>query len=93
VFYPGRGHSADNLVVWLGSGKILFGTCAVRSPTFSGKGNTADASLDEWPESIRSVRARYPEARVVVPGHGPVGSTDLLDHTIALFDAPDSAEE
>lgn len=93
VFYPGPGHSADNLVVWLGAEKVLFGSCAVRSPTFSGKGNTADASLDEWPESIRSVKVRYPEARVVVPGHGPPGSIELLDHTIALFDAPHSAED
>lgn len=88
VFYPGPAHSQDNLFVWLPAAEILFGGCAVRSPVFSGLGNTADGDLDRWPQSIVSVRDRYPNAGIVVPGHGPAGDASLLTHTIGLFGDP-----
>ncbi|NNF17786.1 MAG: subclass B1 metallo-beta-lactamase [Gammaproteobacteria bacterium] len=85
LFYPGPGHSMDNMVVWLPMTRILFGSCAVRSPEFSGKGNVADADERHWPIAIRKVLQRYPDVNIVVPGHGPVGTKKLLQHTIDLF--------
>jgi len=38
IFYPGAGHTVDNLVVWVPESKVLFGGCAVRSPEFPGLG-------------------------------------------------------
>lgn len=86
LFYPGPGHSRDNLVVWVPHAGVIFGSCAVRSPEFPGTGNTADADMTAWPESIRRVLDRYPSAHHVVPGHGSSGDTSLLVHTIELFD-------
>jgi hypothetical protein len=34
--------------------------------------------------AVAKVKARYPDARVVVPSHGVPGGAELLDHTIAL---------
>ncbi len=31
IFYPGAGHTQDNIVVWLPKAKILFGGCFVKS--------------------------------------------------------------
>jgi metallo-beta-lactamase class B VIM len=87
LFYPGAGHAEDNLVVWVPEAKVLFGGCAVREAATSSAGNTADADMESWPEAIRRVRARYPEAEVVVPGHGEPGGTELLDHTIEVLEA------
>jgi glyoxylase-like metal-dependent hydrolase (beta-lactamase superfamily II) len=88
LFYPGPGHSRDNLVVWVPHAGVIFGSCAVRAPEFPGTGNTADADMKAWPESIRRVLDRYPLADHVVPGHGSPGDTSLLVHTIGLFDEP-----
>jgi metallo-beta-lactamase class B VIM len=84
VFYPGPAHTRDNVVVWLPDSRVLFGGCAVRAAT-SGLGNVADADLDAYPASMRRVLERYGAAEVVVPGHGDVGGTDLLRHTLLLF--------
>jgi glyoxylase-like metal-dependent hydrolase (beta-lactamase superfamily II) len=73
-------------VVWVPEAKVLFGGCAVREAATSSAGNTADADMASWPEAIRRVRARYPEAEVVVPGHGEPGDAELLDHTIELLE-------
>lgn len=86
VFYPGHGHSADNVVVWIPEARVLFGGCAVRATSFTTRGNTADADLEEWPRAIRRVLERYPTVRTVVPGHGAPGGAELLTHTIAVVE-------
>lgn len=85
VFYPGPGHTEDNAVVWLPEQQVLFGGCAVKSSAAAGLGYVADAALDEWPEAIRRVQARYGGADLVVPGHGQPGGPDLLAHTLDLL--------
>jgi metallo-beta-lactamase class B len=85
VFYPGPGHTADNLVVWFPKAKILFGGCLVKAEAASDLGNVADADLKAWPKSMAAVRERYPDAVVVIPGHGAVGGPAALTHTLDLL--------
>ncbi|PJZ44756.1 subclass B1 metallo-beta-lactamase [Leptospira brenneri] len=85
VYFPGEGHTSDNIVVWLPDTHILFGGCLVRPLDAKDMGNTKDANLGEWENSVKKVLARYPDAEVVVPGHGDWGKLDLLRHTIRLL--------
>jgi len=85
LFYPGPGHAADNIVVWLPRAQVLFGGCFVKDAAAEGLGNVADADLGAWPGSIEAVRRRYAQAAVVVPGHGPVGDKGALEHTLELL--------
>ena len=84
VFYPGAGHTEDNIVVWLPKEKILFGGCFVKSLHAKHLGNTGDAVISEWSNSIQKVINRYPDIKLVVPGHGAVGDISLLIHTQKL---------
>ncbi len=86
VFYPGPAHTRDNVVVWVPEAQVLFGGCAVRPGSASSAGNTADADVEEWPESIRRVQARYGNAEIVVPSHGEPGGAELLTHTLEIFE-------
>ena len=85
VFYPGPAHSPDNVVVWLPAQRLLFGGCAVKSADATSLGFTGDASVARWPEALRRVKQRYPDAATVVPGHGDPGGTSLLDRTRLLL--------
>jgi len=85
AFYPGPGHARDNIVVYVPGARILFGGCAVHEMARRGPGNIADADLDAWPTSLRMVKGRYPDAKVVIPGHGIPGGIELLDHSIAVL--------
>lgn len=87
VFYPGAGHSPDNLVVYVPEAGILFGGCAIHEQSRETAGNVEDADLPAWPASVLRVRARYPDAEIIVPGHGAPGGPDLLDHTVAIVEA------
>lgn len=86
IFYPGPGHAPDNLMVWVPSQAVLFAGCAVRSAASGSLGSISDADLGKWPSAIHGAKARYKEAKVVVPGHGESGGAELLDHTLSLLD-------
>ncbi|RBP48733.1 DIM/SIM/IMP family subclass B1 metallo-beta-lactamase [Arenicella xantha] len=84
TYYPGGGHTADNVVVWLPKSKILFGGCLIRSLEANTLGYTGEAALDQWANSVNRVKTRYQDAKLVVPGHGKAGDINLLKHTIQL---------
>jgi len=84
VYYPGPGHTRDNIVVYFPKQRILFGGCFLKSITESDLGNLEDADVPAWPASMRRLQATYPEARLVVPGHGALKG-NALEHTKALL--------
>ena len=93
LFYPGPGHTRDNLVVWVPAVRLLFGGCAVRPATSTSTGNRADASMEDWPRSIKRVRSQYPQAEIVVPSHGPPAGPELLEHTQKILEEHAHSED
>lgn len=85
VYFPGEGHTVDNIIVYFPKEKILFGGCSVKALNSSGLGNTADANLNEWPVTLLKMKRSFPEVQLVVPGHGMEGTISLIDHTLSLF--------
>jgi len=51
---------------------------------WNGVGNTSDANLDAWPESLRNL-LRF-DVDVVVPGHGERLDVGLFRHTMELLE-------
>jgi metallo-beta-lactamase class B len=87
VFYPGPGHTSDNLVVWIPSEKLLYGGCFIKGASATDLGNTKESDLEQWKAGVAKVKEKYGAATVVVPGHGDVGGLELLDHTAKLLEA------
>lgn len=87
VYYPGAGHTRDNIVVYFPPAKVLFGGCLIRPGDANSLGNTADGDVANWADTVRKVAAAFPEAEIVIPSHGAMGGRELLDHTIALAEA------
>ena len=83
--FHGAGHTRDNIVCFYEDQQILFGGCLIKSVGAS-KGNLNDADVKTWSETVRQVRSVYPNAEVVIPGHGEHGDAKLLDYTISLFE-------
>lgn len=84
VLFLGEGHTRDNVVGYFGPDAVLFGGCLIKEVDAS-KGYLADANVDAWSSTVQRVRAAFPNARIVIPGHGEPGGTELLDYTIELF--------
>jgi metallo-beta-lactamase class B len=85
AYFPGSGHTEDSVCAYLKNDKILFGGCSVKSLASKTLGNTAEADLAAWPDAIRSMKNRFADAEIIIPGHGPEGGPELLDHTLKLL--------
>lgn len=87
TFYPGHGHTADNIVVWLPREQILHGGCFVKSSASTTLGNLQEINPPDWAKGVAAVQHRYASAKIVIPGHGTVGGLELLQHTADLIAA------
>lgn len=85
VYYPGAGHTVDNVVVWCKDKKILYGGCFVKSTVHTDLGFTGDANVSEWKHSLQKVMKKYPKPRYVIPGHDSWKSNNSLQHTLKLI--------
>lgn len=82
--YFGEGHTRDNIVSYFPNEKVLFGGCLIKEINAS-KGYLGDANVYEWSATVQSVKIKYGDAEIIVPGHGKPGGRELLDYTIELF--------
>ena len=83
--YFGEGHTKDNVIGYFPDEKIIFGGCLIKE-IGAGKGNLEDANVKDWASTVAKLKAQYPHTKVIVPGHGKVGGTELLDYTIKMFE-------
>ncbi len=84
LFFPGAGHTRDNIVVWLPRQRILFGGCLLVSDE-RGSRHLGDAIVSDWGSTVRNVKVRYRSAKSVVPGHGTI-TGDPIARTLELLE-------
>jgi metallo-beta-lactamase class B len=82
--FLGEGHSLDNIVSYVPSEQVLFGGCLIKA-IGGGKGNLKDANVNEWSNTVRKVKDKFGDAKIIIPGHGKYGGIELLDFTIEKF--------
>ena len=83
--YFGAGHTKDNIIGYFPEDNALFGGCLIKKVGAS-KGYLGDANTDKWSETVRKIKFKYPKTKIVIPGHGKSGGTELFDYTIELFE-------
>ncbi|MEY8759811.1 subclass B1 metallo-beta-lactamase [Chryseobacterium tongliaoense] len=84
VKYFGEGHTKDNVVAYVPDQRAMFGGCLIKEKDAE-KGYLGDANVHAWSETVEKVKKAYPEAKIIIPGHGDTGGQELLDYTIQLF--------
>ena len=84
LFFPGGGHTRDNIVAWFPHQRVLFGGCFLKSVTSVDLGNLHDAVLSDWAGSVQRVHARYAAPKIAIPGHGTI-TGDPVAHTLELL--------
>ncbi|WP_430614341.1 BlaB/IND/MUS family subclass B1 metallo-beta-lactamase [Flavobacterium sp. JP2137] len=87
LWFPGEGHTTDNLVVWFAKQKVLNGGCLVKSSTAKDLGFTADGDIAAWPETIKRLQQRYKKVEITIPGHDDWRQPGHIQHTLTLLKA------
>ncbi|MFZ1800611.1 MAG: subclass B1 metallo-beta-lactamase, partial [Chitinophagaceae bacterium] len=81
ALFLGEGHTKDNIVGYFPEDSVLFGGCLIKA-SGANKGNLEDANISEWPSTVNKLKQKFPQAKIVIPGHGKTGGKELLDYTI-----------
>lgn len=87
TFYPGAGHTKDNILIWFEKDKILYGGCFIKSTENSGLGNIADADVNAWEASVKRTMKKFPQRKFIIPGHFGWSNSKSLEHTLKLVKA------
>lgn len=82
--YFGEGHTKDNIIGYVPADQAMFGGCLIKEVDAS-KGYLGDANVKEWSQTVKKVKQKFPDAKIIIPGHGNIGGTELLDYTVKLF--------
>src|SRR5690606_32251476 len=85
TYYPGAGHTADNIVLWFPAESILYGGCFIKSRDAYALGNLAEAEPEKWLASAHRLKEKFPEPAFVIPGHYDWKQPGSLGHTIQLI--------
>ena len=84
VYYPGQGHTADNIVAWFNKEKILYGGCLIKGVDAENLGYLGDANLFEYETTLKKVQKKFPNPRYIVISHSNWMSINSLKHSIKL---------
>ena len=84
TYYPGPGHTADNIVIWFEKQKILYGGCLIKSTDDNSLGNLADADVHAYAGTIKNVMNKCKKPTFMIPGHNGWESTRSLEHTYEM---------
>ncbi len=90
ALYFGEGHTMDNVIGYFPDDNAIFGGCLIKE-VGAGEGYLGDANVKAWSATVKKIKERYPAIEIVIPGHGKVGGSELLDFTIQLFKQPTTA--
>jgi metallo-beta-lactamase class B len=85
TYYGGEGHSPDNIVIWFGKEKILYGGCLVKSTEVEDLGNLGDANVKAWYTTIKNIQQKFGSPDYIIPGHDDWHSKTSLSHTLLLI--------
>ena len=83
--YLGEAHTTDGIVVWIPNENILFAGNGIRNNN-GWIGNIADANLNDWSNTAKSIMDHYGNSKIVIPGHGKHGGPELINYTVQLYD-------
>lgn len=84
TYFPGPGHTPDNIVIWFEKEGLLYGGCLVKSVADSSLGNLADADTGAYATTIQQLQRKCRRPRFVITGHNDYASTKSLAHTLKM---------
>lgn len=84
TYYPGQGHTEDNLVIWFNNEKILYGGCLIKGADAENLGYLGDGNVIEYETTLKNVQKKYPDQKFIIVSHHDWNNINSLKHSIKL---------
>lgn len=84
TYYPGQGHTADNIVIWFKKEKILYGGCLIKGADDENLGYLGDANVTEYAATLKKVQQKCRKPNFIIIAHNDWKDTNSLKHSIKM---------
>jgi metallo-beta-lactamase class B len=84
TYYPGEGHTADNIVIWFSKEKILYGGCLIKGVDDETLGYLGDANTETYASTLMNVKRKCRDPKYIIIAHSDWKDTGSLDHSIEM---------
>jgi metallo-beta-lactamase class B len=84
TFYPGEGHTADNIIIWFSKEKILYGGCLIKGADAENLGYLGDANKMEYATTLKRVQQKCTNPTFIIVSHSNWNDIHSLKHSLKL---------
>jgi metallo-beta-lactamase class B len=84
VYYPGPGHTEDNIVIWFDKERILYAGCLIKGTDAKNLGYLGDANLAAYHGTLKNLQKRYADPRFIIISHSDWKDVHSLEHSIRM---------
>lgn len=84
TYYPGEGHTTDNIVVWFEKEKILYGGCLIKGADDKDLGYLGDANVKSYAATLKKVMQKCRQPKFIIIAHSDWKNTNSLRHSLEL---------
>ncbi len=84
TYYPGEGHTADNIIIWFKKEKILYGGCLVKGVDAENLGYLGDANVTEYASTLKKVQKKCRKPRFIIIAHSDWKNINSLKHSLRM---------
>ena len=83
-YYPGPGHTDDNIVVWFKQQRVLYGGCLIKGAKDETLGYLGDANQQAYFHSLKRVKKKFKRPAYIIVAHSDWTDIRSLDHSIEM---------
>ena len=84
TYYPGQGHTEDNIVLWFNKEKVLYGGCLIKGAEAENLGYLGDGNVFEYETTLKNVQKKYPDPKYIIVSHHNWNNINSLKHSIKM---------
>ena len=84
TYYPGPGHTTDNIVIWFEKEKILYGGCLIKGASDKTLGYLGDANTAAYATTLQNVQQKCQNPQHIIVAHSDWTNLNSLKHSIKL---------
>lgn len=87
TYYPGPGHTEDNIVIWFKKERILFGGCLIKGADAEDLGFLGDGNVKAYESTLVNVQQKFRDPKFIIVSHHDWNNINSLKHSIQMAKA------
>ncbi len=84
TYYPGQGHTTDNIVIWFKKEKILYGGCLIKGADDDNLGYTDDGNITAYASTLKKVQKKCRKPKFIIIAHSDWKNLNSLKHSLLM---------